>query len=275
MDRPASDEPLLSICIPTYNRHASLLPLVRRLLDSPGDFELCVAIDGSTDGSEAALATLADARLVVSSGPNRGRAAALAAAAGLARGRYLMLFDDDDTLTADGLATVLADCAAPLPAGCLGYVYHLGDESGQRCGSAFPCERTNLLQLRADLGVRGDKKEVVLASALRQAMARGPANYRRVPTSLYWSRLALFGDVICRHVVIGVKRYLPGGMSQRVRGLKAANAYPMLLLYLTHLRGFGSRYRSLLFALRACAALPVYALLAAWGAWRRGGPRHA
>lgn len=275
MDGPAGNAVLLSICIPTYNRQAPLLALVHGLLNCPGDFEVCVAIDGSTDGSEAALGALGDSRLAVTSGPNRGRAAALSAAVRLARGRYIMLFDDDDTLSPDGLAAVLADCAAPLPEGCLGYIYHLGNEAGQRCGSAFPRERANLLQLRADLGVRGDKKEVVLASALRQAMARGPVNCRRVPTSLYWSRLALGGDVLCRNQVIGLKRYLPGGMSQRVRGLKAANAYPMLLLYLTQLRGFGTRYRSPLFALRACAAVPAYALLAAWGAWRGEGLRHA
>lgn len=270
-----SQDPLLTICIPTYNRRDLVTALVTSLLRQEGQFEVCVAIDGSTDGTEAALAAIGEPRLSVISGPNRGRGSALVAAVERARGRFVMLFDDDDSLSADGLSAVLGDCAEPLPGNCLGFVYHLGDEAGHRVGSSFPRERTNLLALRADLGVRGDKKEVVLASALRRAMARGPVNCRRIPTSLYWSRLALVGDVLCRNRVIGCKRYLPGGMSQRVRGLKGANAYPMLLLYLTHLRGFGSRYRSPRFALRACAALPVYALLAAWGAWRNEGPGHA
>jgi glycosyltransferase involved in cell wall biosynthesis len=267
---------LLSICVPTWNRRERVAALVRDLLAWPGDFQLCVAIDGSTDGTEQALRALDDPRLALTSGPNRGRAAALAAAVALARGRFIMLFDDDDSLAADGLAAVLRDCGAPLPEGCLGYIYHLADESGARLGSLFPRACANLLALRADFHVRGDKKEVVLAEALHAAMAAGPAGCRRIPTSLYWSRLALAGDMVCRNQVIGCKRYLPGGMSRGIRGLKAANAYPMLLLYLTQLRGFARRrYRSPIFALRACMALPVYALLAGWSSWRGVGARHA
>lgn len=250
---------LLSIAIPTYNRADLVARLVAKLLALPGDFEICVQDDGSTDDTATRLADLrgsAGGRLRVGSGPNRGRAAALAAAVAMAQGRFIMLFDDDDSLSPSGLAAVLADCATELPAGCAGHIYHLADgDTDKRLGSAFPVGRSNLLALRADHAVEGDKKEVVLATVLRAAMQ--PAETaRRVPTSLYWARIALKHDVICHNLVIGTKTYHPGGMSATIRRLKQENAAPLLRLNRVRLWAFlRGRYRSAAYAFRALAGL--------------------
>lgn len=261
---------LLSICIPTFNRRALVTALARRLLACPGDFEVRVHIDGSSDGTADALAAIADPRLVVTAARNRGRARALAAAVGSARGRFVMLFDDDDALSADGLAAVLEDCADAPPPGVIGYIYHLADERGARLGSEFPVERSNLLALRLDHRVAGDKKEVVRTDLLKRAMARAPRGARRVPTSLYWSLLALDGDVLCRNAIIGEKTYLAGGMSHGIAALKAGNARPMAALYRAQLKAFAARrFRSPLAAARALAGLAWYGAAAAL----RGGSR--
>lgn len=255
--------PLLSICIPSFNRAGRLMALVESLLAEPGRFEVRVHVDGSTDDSPARLEGLRDPRLQVSSGPNQGRAGALAMAVRAARGTFVMLFDDDDALSADGLRTVLADCARPLPEGCAGHIYHLADPSGHRVGSPFGRQRSNFLALRADHGVVGDKKEVVLAALLRQVMEPrrrpGMPAPRRVPTSLYWSRIALTHDVLCHETIVGTKTYLPGGMSHTIGQLKRGSAGPLLDLRLVQVAAFRQgRYRSRSFAVRA---------LLGWARW--------
>ena len=148
---PAADRnaPALSICIPTYNRMEMIVELVRALTAVGGNFEILVHDDGSTDDTLKALSSIGDPRLHVTSGPNRGRAHALASATAGAAGFFTMLFDDDDELWPDGLGLVLADCAEPLPDGAAGYIYHMADEAGVRIGDAFPAGRSNFLALRA------------------------------------------------------------------------------------------------------------------------------
>lgn len=265
---------ILSICIPTFNRRERVAALVRDLLTVPGGFEICVHVDGSIDGTVEELAAIASPRLLVSSSPNGGRANALLEACRQACGRFIMIFDDDDTISHDGLLTALEDCARPLPDGAVGYVYHLIGEQGERIGDPFPMlPRSNFLALRADHGVRGDKKEIVLADALKAALFDGQRRFRRVPTSLIWSRLAIRYDVICRDVVLGRKVYLTDGMTNNISRLKARDAYPMALLYATHVSAFlHGRYRSLRFLAKAVAGVSVYGGRAAIGALRRMAP---
>lgn len=253
---------LLSLCIPTFNRAEQIEALVVGLLQVQGDFEVCVHDDGSDDDTYARLSALSDARLRISTGPNGGRAQALNSAVGMSRGRYVMIFDDDDFLYPEGLLSVLADCATPLPDGCAGYIYHLEDESGCRIGADFPVERSNLVALRADCGIMGDKKEVVLRSVLVPAM-QVSGRPRRVPTSLYWTRISMSYDVVCRNITIGRKTYLAGGMSDRISVLKAANPWPMYLLARERLNAFAAgRYRSVGFLLRSLAAFGFHGVRA-------------
>jgi glycosyltransferase involved in cell wall biosynthesis len=252
--------PILSICIPTYNRRDRAVRLVNHLLRTEGRFEVCVHVDGSADGTYEALTGIDAARLRIARAPNQGRAGALLSACRLARGRFSMVFDDDDTLSDEGLRTILSDCLTPLPAGMVGYIYHFEDAQGARIGGAFPVGRANFLSLRADFGVKGDKKEVVLTDALRSVVYDGGGRFRRTPTSLMWSRLALSFDVGCRNIVIGRKSYLEGGMSANSRRLKSENAYPMLLLYVSHVVGFWrGRYRSRRYLAKAVVGVFAYA----------------
>lgn len=262
---------ILSICIPTFNRRERVVALVHGLLSMPGSSEICVHVDGSTDGTMQELATISNARLAVSGGPNRGRANALLSACRQARGRFILIFDDDDTISHEGLKAALDDCARPLPEGVIGYIYHLVGEHGDRIGDPFPMTaRSNFLALRADHGVRGDKKELVLADALKAALYEGSMRVRRVPTSLIWSRLAMRYDVICRDVAIGRKIYLTDGMTDNIAKLKARDAYPMVLLYATHVNAFfHGRYRSFRFFGKAIAGLVIYGARAAFGAVRQ------
>src|SRR5215213_4961126 len=93
----------ISVVIPTYNR-ARLLP---RAIDSalaacaPGD-EIIVADDGSTDGTEAALAPY-QSRIRYLPLPHRGAAAARNAGMTAARTPLVALLDSDDEFMPDKL----------------------------------------------------------------------------------------------------------------------------------------------------------------------------
>lgn len=74
---------------------------IRRAVDSLlsqslEDIEVLVLNDGSTDGTQAALDQIGDARLRVVNLPRTGRAGALALACREARGRYIANLDADD-----------------------------------------------------------------------------------------------------------------------------------------------------------------------------------
>ena len=65
-DQLRTDAPLLSFCIPTYNRVGALLPLVRRILQSPSrEFEVVVSDNLSSDDTVAQLQAIDDTRLVI------------------------------------------------------------------------------------------------------------------------------------------------------------------------------------------------------------------
>jgi len=254
------EQPLLSFCIPTFNRAELVARLVEDLLSQPGSFEICVHIDGSKDDTLEKLRAISNSRLVVGSAANRGRGQALRSAVQMAQGKFAILFDDDDTLSHDGLAKILSDCGKDLPDGCTGYIYQLETLDGQPVGTRFPVERANLISLRADHNVTGDKKEVVSTKMLQAEMTKISGSYRRIPTSLYWARLALQGDILCCNDVVGTKNYLSGGMSDTIKRLKRDNAWPIVMLELTIIRAyFKGRFRSRQYFARALAAAIYYA----------------
>lgn len=269
MEQHNATQPLLSICIPTFNRGEKVTALVRDILSVYGALEVRVHIDGSNDSTLALLREISDPRLKVSFGSNVGRAGAIVKACKAARGKFIMLYDDDDLLYPERLKDILKYCSADCPSGTAGFIFHMESAKGDRIGSEFPVERTNLLSLRNDFHVKGDKKEVVLAQAFKDAIYDGHNRYRRVPSSLVWARIALRYDIISHNLCIGEKNYLEGGLTDNIMLLKRQNAYPMFLLYRTQVLGFlQCRYRSFRAFVRAFIGLLYYGFFALLNALR-------
>jgi dolichol-phosphate hexosyltransferase len=89
----------LSILMPVYNEHATLASAVKDVLNVnfPCDFELVIVDDGSTDGTRELYPSLAgDPRVSVHLHErNRGKGAAIATAASVAAGDYVIMCDAD------------------------------------------------------------------------------------------------------------------------------------------------------------------------------------
>ena len=89
--------PRFSVVIPTYQRRDVVVSSVQALAaQNEQSFEVIVAVDGSTDGTAAALRDLTlPFPLRVIEQPNAGRAAAVNVGAEHARGDLLLILDDD------------------------------------------------------------------------------------------------------------------------------------------------------------------------------------
>ena len=112
--------PVLSVCIPTYNRGKELASRVCAWLAAAegDDFEIVVSDNASTDGTEAAFAAFSDPRLVycrnernVGAFENQLRAFAAA------HGTWLMQLTDKDEIVPSALPSALAALRG-LPAAC-------------------------------------------------------------------------------------------------------------------------------------------------------------
>ncbi|MER8563028.1 glycosyltransferase family 2 protein [Mesorhizobium sp. M0578] len=260
------DTPVLSVCIPTFNRREAVTRLVQRLLEAENRLQVCVHVDGSTDGTGEALNEIAsrDTRLLVTHSQNKGRAFAMFSAIRSAAGEYVMIFDDDDECFVDNLPNVIDLLVGPAAKDekIAGFVFSmvLGEEYAN--ANSFPSERSNLIKIRADEKVVGDKKEIIKTRLLKLAATPPVGNFRRVPTSLLWSRLALHYDVSCVNADIGRKRYLEDGMSAKIRELQRQNPYPIFLLNCNYIKGyFLGRYYSKKFLMKAMVSGLFFLLL--------------
>lgn len=112
-----SQNPLVSIILPTYNRAHTLLRAVNSVLNQEyREIELIVVDDASTDGSAALLDTLTDARLrIIRHKNNKGVAAATNTGLHAARGALIAFQDSDDEWLDGKLSQQMAQFAAVPP----------------------------------------------------------------------------------------------------------------------------------------------------------------
>jgi glycosyltransferase involved in cell wall biosynthesis len=100
----------LSVVVPVYNESRTVLRVLDELLkaDDGSGFEIVVVDDGSTDGTRAMLATVADPRVrVILHDTNMGKGAAVLTGRAAATGTHLLVFDADSEYDAKDIPGLL------------------------------------------------------------------------------------------------------------------------------------------------------------------------
>ena len=133
-------DPTISVVIPTYQRRASLLRALAALSTQtipPAEYEVVVAIDGSTDGTAGAVRSFpAPYRLRALEQPNRGRAAARNAGIGAAAGELIVFLDDDmDAAAADDMVRGRHGRGPRTAGGPLACARRFGSQDGAGAGA--------------------------------------------------------------------------------------------------------------------------------------------
>jgi glycosyltransferase involved in cell wall biosynthesis len=136
------DWPSFSVVIPTFQRRDVVCDALRALgrIRYDGEFEIIIVVDGSTDGTAAALTQLkARSPLRIIEQPNCGAASARNRGAAEASGEVLLFFDDDMIAAPD----VLEEHARSYAAGADAVIGDFPVEDERRSGflSAGMAER--------------------------------------------------------------------------------------------------------------------------------------
>ena len=106
-------KPILSLCIPTYNRRDKLARLLNgiqlNLLNAAGKIEICISDNASTDGTNELLQELSTCQYirVFRQSMNRGFDKNYSSVFSMARGKYVWILGDDDTIVEKGLEKLL------------------------------------------------------------------------------------------------------------------------------------------------------------------------
>lgn len=118
--------PRVSVLVPAYKRVDTIVAAVRSALDQTlTDLEVIVVDDHSEDGTQEALATIDDPRIVLlTHETNRGGNAARKTAIDASRGEYLAFLDADDLWMPTKLEAQVASLEAAGPTAGLSYTWY-------------------------------------------------------------------------------------------------------------------------------------------------------
>ena len=136
----ASQQPAISVCIPTYNRVAYLAECVRAVVQQDRtDWELVIADNASNDGTQAWAATLNDPRIRYERhNVNVGSCHNWNRCVELARGEYIAICHDDDRYEPTFLRRTCDVLDRHPTAGFVYTAAYLTDGQGRRTGRSRP-----------------------------------------------------------------------------------------------------------------------------------------
>ena len=104
-------QPKLTVILPTYNRAGSLgnaLGALLRQVSDPGDYEIVVVDNNSTDGTRGLVQGLDDPRIRLIAEPRQGLSYARNAGLDAARAPLVAFTDDDVEVAPDWVATIVS-----------------------------------------------------------------------------------------------------------------------------------------------------------------------
>ena len=220
--------PLLSIITPSYNR-AHLLPACYQslLVQTDKDFEWIIVDDGSTDNTEQIAQSFAesDFPVICVKKENGGKHTALNAAHPYIHGKYVLLFDSDDTLTKDAVAQVRAAWENWDSCSEVGMVTFLKGEGITRpdCVVEDFDVPVDILRYRRTILYAPECCEVLRAELFLKYPFPEYEGERYISECALWNRVAQTHKCVYINRVIYLFEYLEGGLTKSGRKLRITN----------------------------------------------------
>jgi glycosyltransferase involved in cell wall biosynthesis len=215
--------PDVSVVIPTHNRRGLLGQTLRSALGQAGvEVEVVVVDDGSSDGTADAVASLADGRVRLVRHPRPlGVAVARNAGAGVARGDWVALLDDDDLWAPEKLRRQLEAASAAQAGWAYAGVVEV-DAEGRLLGGGPPPSPEDLLAglRRRNLMPAGSSNVVVRSDVFATSGGFDPG-LRHLADWDLWLRLAGLGRPACVPAPLVAYRLHPGQASLDTTGMLA------------------------------------------------------
>jgi len=208
----------VSVVLPVFNCQAYVGEAIESILNQKyQDFEFLIIDDGSTDGTHAELAKYTDPRIRHLRHENRGLAATLNTAIGLARGKYIVRQDQDDISMPDRIEKQVAFMEAHLECGLLGTWAQILE--GDRLVDRFHKHPVSSSELRFQLLFNNyfvHSSVMIRKSVLAEVGSYSTDPLRQPPEDYeLWSRIARVSEVANLPEVLLHYREVPGSMSRQ------------------------------------------------------------
>jgi len=257
----------LSICVPTFNRDI----LLKKLLDSVDSnyndkVEVVIVDDGSNDLTRELCNKYKDMLNVkYIYQVNSGRSHALRKSILNASGEYVVIMDSDDIFVNNGVNIIvesLLDLFSVKSQEDIAGAVFLCVSDKNLIGKNFNNykSRGNLLRDVADLGITGDKKEVIKLKILKTYMYEPYKNEKRMATSILWNKISSKYDVININKVVANKDYHNDGLSKNIDKVRMLSCRSSALYYSEALNYHKIVYFSNIYAFKLAANLVRYSL---------------
>lgn len=229
--------PLISICIPTYNRPKYLKRLFDSVVESQCDIEFSIVNDGSSLCYDFLDEYTSKYLIKYVYQHNTGRANALRKSILQSSGDYVIIMDDEDFFLKNSIQVMidsikkmsLVNSKKPLA----GLIFDCLDTNFELLGASINNPKNNcvdLLSCYVRYGCKGDKKQLIKSNLLKEVLYPESLE-KRMPTSLLWIRLSLSYDVIYVNQPVAVKEYLDNGYSKKLLELQLKSPRNTILAY--------------------------------------------
>ena len=224
------EQVFLTILTATYNRvhtlpacHASLVKQTRK------DFEWVVIDDGSSDDTESFFANLQDNgfRIRYFKKENGGKHTALNAAHPYIQGKYILMLDSDDTLTADAVEQVAAAWSRYDDDSSIGIVTLLKglDPEHPNCYAADEGIPVDIMSYHRICPVSNDACEVIRRELFLKYPFPVYPGEKFISEDALWNRVSFTHQCVYINRVIYLCDYLEDGLTRSGRPLRIRNPH--------------------------------------------------
>lgn len=221
--------PFLTIVTPTYNR-ADLVPICFSALcaQTDFDFEWLIVDDGSEDNTEDVVKKFDESKFKIHyiKKENGGKHTALNASHPYINGKYVLILDSDDTLTANAVEQIKAEWTKRELNEEIGVVVFLRGSNSNRtpfCVVEKYDVPVDNMRCKRTCVIGDDCCEVIRSDLFKKYPFPVFSNERFLPEGVLWGRVSSEYKCVYINKVIYLCEYIDGGLTKLGRILRISN----------------------------------------------------